>query len=144
MGLSHSSSMRRMDDWERSPKSPNRLPSLLVDRPKPGVRQMELLKQNPELIRFYIRQKFGQDIPVNSKLESYQQGDDQHHKIEKYLKGKSKADGDGVHLAHLYTDDLREREDARFVRASDKTTQPQSETRQRITELLSATGKYKL
>ena len=137
--------MRKADDWERGPKSPSRLPSLLVDRPKPGVRQIELLKKNPEMIRFYIRQKFGHDIPVNSKLESYQQGDDQHHKIEKYLKAKTKEGEDGIHLAHLYNDDLKEREDLRFAGgANDKSKLPKNETKQRIVEMLNMTGKYKL
>jgi hypothetical protein len=74
----------------------NKLPSIGVpERVKNAYKKLETLKQAPDLIRFYIKQKFRDDIPWNSKLESYQTGDDQHHKIEKYLKGSEQRDQRG-------------------------------------------------
>ena len=73
------------------------------------INQLRNLKKNPELIKFYIRQKFGSDIPVNARLESYQQGYiDDHYKVEKYLKGSNQGGMDSSQLCHLYDDYLEE------------------------------------
>lgn len=109
-----------------------------------ATRNLHALKASPELIRFYIRQKFGADIPVNAKLESYQQGDDQHHKIEKYLKGKNREDEDEVFLAHLYDDFMHELDGVRYSDVKiDKSKIPPSQTRTRITDMLNVTNRYK-
>lgn len=72
-------------------------------------KQLENLKKNPELIKFYIRQKFGSDIPINARLENYQQGYiDEHYKVEKYLKGSNDAGMDSSQLCHLYDDFMEE------------------------------------
>ena len=68
------------------------------------------MKKRPDLIRFYIRHKFKDEIPVNAKLKSYQQGDDDHHsKIEKYLEGKEKEENKALRLTSLYDDFLEEK-----------------------------------
>lgn len=122
----------------------SKFPSLVLERPKAGVKQVQELKRGQDLIRFYIKQKFGADIPVNAKLESYQQGDDQHHKIEKYLKGKTKADEDSIYLARLYDDNLNEVPEVKYGDSLvDKSKHVQNETRTRITEMLNVHSRYK-
>ena len=70
------------------------------------LRKLEKLKRQPDLIRFYIRHKFKDEIPVNAKLKSYQTGDDEHYKLEKYLTGKEKEDDGVLKLTTLYDDFL--------------------------------------
>ena len=134
------SSSRRVD----SPRSPTKLPSVFFERQKHGVRNLDTLKKSKDMVRFYIKQKFGADIPVNAKLESYQQGDDQHHKIEKYLKGKGKDGDDPVLLAHLYNDYLQEIDGLKY---SDTIVDPKknmpTEARGRVTEILNVGQRYK-
>lgn len=116
----------------------------MLDRPKLAVKNLEEVKKGKELIRFYIKQKFGADIPFNAKLESYQQGDDQHHKIEKYLKGKSKEDDQGIFLGRLYDDHLTEKPNLRYSDTIvDNSKQLKSETRTKITEMLNVSARYK-
>jgi hypothetical protein len=137
-----STTSKRMDDDNKT--SGSKFPSLVLERPKLAVKNLEELRRGPELIRFYVKQKFGADIPFNAKLESYQQGDDQHHKIEKYLKGKSKVDEQGIFLARLYNDFLEENPDLRYTDTLvDKSKQVKSEARSRITEMLNVNTRYK-
>ena len=117
---------------------------LIQERPRVAIRNLESLKMSPDLIRFYIKQKFGADIPVNEKLESYQQGDNQHHKIEKYLIGKSKEEAEGIYIAHLYDDHLNEVEGAKFVENPHSKKKPmKSATRDKISEKLEAINRGK-
>jgi hypothetical protein len=129
-----SSTLRGEADASRSP---GRFPSLFPDRQKNSVKNLETLKKNKDLIRFYIRQKFGADIPVNVKLESYQQGDDQHHKIEKYLKGKTQEE-EPVMLSHLYNRYLEEKKDATMKRdkKKDQEMQRTMQAKKKITDIL--------
>lgn len=138
-----STTSKRLDEADTK-TSGSKFPSLVLERPKVAVKNLEELRKGQELIRFYIKQKFGADIPFNAKLESYQQGDDQHHKIEKYLKGKSKVDEQGVFLARLYNDFLEENPDIRYSDTLvDKSKQVKSETRSRITDMLNVNARYK-
>ena len=136
----HSSSSKRgtlQASEEVNPPGGTRFPSIIMERPRYAIKNLENLKASPDLIRFYIKQKFGADIPVNAKLESYQQGDNQHHKIEKYLKGKSKEDEDGIYLAHLYDDFLNEIEGVKFTdNPYGKKKVQRSAVRDRISEKL--------
>lgn len=142
-GNTQYSSSRKLDEIDTR-NTGSKFPSLVLERPKAGVKQIQEVKRGPELIRFYIKQKFGADIPVNAKLESYQQGDDQHHKIEKYLKGKTKADEDAIYLARLYDDHLNEVPEIRYGDSLvDKSKHVQNETRSRITEMLNVHARYK-
>lgn len=92
--------------------SGTKYPSLNGTKKNTGSRtlnQLKSLKKNPELIKFYIRQKFGSDIPVNARLESYQQGyTDDHYKVEKYLQGVNDGGGDSSQLCSLYDEFLEE------------------------------------
>jgi hypothetical protein len=44
-----------------------------------------LIRQKSKYSKFYIRQQFGSDRPVNLKKSDLQETGDNHHKIEKYL-----------------------------------------------------------
>ena len=68
------------------------------------------MKDRPDVIRFYIRYKFKDEIPVNSEPKSYQQvGFSDHSKIEKYLQGKEKEENYFLKLSSLYDDFLEEK-----------------------------------
>lgn len=70
---------------------------------------LKRLKNNPELIKFYIRQQIGTDVPVNTKIENFQQGYvDGHYKVEKYLQGGVDSDADISNLCYLYDNHLTE------------------------------------
>lgn len=88
-------------------------PSIYKDRNKAlsmkNAMHLKQIKKSPELIKFYIRQKFGSDIPVNARLENYQQGYiDEHYKVEKYLHGSTDPSEDISNLCYLYDDFLEE------------------------------------
>ena len=144
-GNTYSSSSKQFEklDPNATPSKSIRFPAI-GDRPRIPIKNLEDLKNRPDLIRFYIRQKFGADIPCNAKLESYKQGDDQHHKIEKYLTGKGKSDNDVIMLAYLYDDHLREIDGLKYTDALvAKSNLPRSQTRTRITEILNIDNRYR-
>lgn len=117
----------------------------MPERVKNAYKKLETLKQAPDLIRFYIKQKFRDDIPWNSKLESYQTGDDQHHKIEKYLKGRSKGTNEGINIARLYNDNLEEVDNFKssLKALTNQMMSQKHEQRQKITEMLNVKSKVK-
>lgn len=104
--------MSEMKRDENLRSSGTKYPSINTQKKNTGARtmnQLKSLKKNPELIKFYIRQKFGSDIPVNAQLASYQQGyTDDHYKVEKYLQGTNDGGGDSSQLCHLYDEYLQE------------------------------------
>lgn len=68
-----------------------------------NMEKIKEYKNDKELIKFYVRQKFGTDIPVNVNRETYYKGFvDEHYKVEKYLTGAD-DEVDGIQkLCHLY------------------------------------------
>ena len=76
--------------------------------------KLQRYKDDPDLIKFYIRQQFGSDIPVNAHPVSHQSAHiDEHYKVEKYLKGGVNKDDDNTNLCYLYDDYLEEFPDRR-------------------------------
>ena len=137
-GGTNTSSQKLYDRVEtQTPSRVVRFPSLVMERPRAAIKNLDDLKNKPDLVRFYIRQKFGADIPCNAKLESYQQGDEQHHKIEKYFKGKGQNEDEVIMFAYLYDDNLREIDGIKYTDSLvAKTNLPRTETRTKIKDLL--------
>ena len=74
-----------------------------------NIERIKDYKNDGELIKFFIRQKFGTDIPINTNMETYNKGfTDDHYKVEKYLVGSSDRQDGTSKLCHLYDDYLTE------------------------------------
>lgn len=60
------------------------------------------------ILSFYLRQKFGSDLPVNLKENPFREAGDQHHKIERYLINKKRNKKDMLpKLSDLYDEELK-------------------------------------
>lgn len=69
--------------------------------------------ESDSIVKFYLKQKFGEDKPVNFKFDKAKQGDSsfklkKHEEIEKYLKEKKVDQKDVIpKLTDLYTENLQ-------------------------------------
>lgn len=79
------------------------------ERKKMALRNLQKLKKQPDMIRFYIRHKFKDEMPGNTQTPNYQQGEEDHTKIEKYLEGKKNEDDGVIKLTAFYDDFLEEK-----------------------------------
>lgn len=65
------------------------------------IEQMKQLKNSKGITHFYIKQKIGDDKPINISTKTLQVNHDQHFKVEKYL-AESKKIQDIPSLTTLY------------------------------------------
>lgn len=75
---------------------------------------LKKITNSDKIVKFYLKQKFGEDKPVNYVMDKAQQGDSsyklkKHEEIEKYLQGKKKSKKDIIpQLSELYDQNLCE------------------------------------
>lgn len=80
-----------------------------LDPPKkPTVQSLKLLINSGNISKFYIRQKYGADLPVNLQYDPFRkETPDDHFKIEKFLIAKKKNKFDILpSLTDLYDENL--------------------------------------
>ena len=81
-----------------------------------NMNNLKKIVESDAIVKFYLKQKFGADKPVNYVMDKGQQGDSsvklkKHEEIEKYLKGKKKSKKEIIpQLSELFDKNLQETE----------------------------------
>ena len=81
-----------------------------------NMNNLKKITESDAIVKFYLKQKFGSDKPVNYVMDKAEQGNSsfklkKHEEIEKYLKGKKRSKKDIIpQLSELYDNNLHETE----------------------------------
>jgi len=76
------------------------------------MNNLKKITESDAIVKFYLKQKFGEDKPVNYVMNKAEQGNTsfklkKHEEIEKYLRGKKKSKKDIIpQLSELYDENL--------------------------------------
>ena len=77
-----------------------------------NMNNLKKITESDAIVKFYLKQKFGEDKPVNYVMNKAEQGNTsfklkKHEEIEKYLRGKKKSKKDIIpQLSELYDENL--------------------------------------
>ncbi|KAM3141064.1 hypothetical protein pb186bvf_006865 [Paramecium bursaria] len=101
---------------EESERSP-----LAVQRPKQFYQNKRMIEESKSITQFYIKKKYGSDLPVNFHKSSHNVIGDQHEKIEKFLSVKKKSQHDILPpITQLYDHELNERKAQKLTKAEEE------------------------
>ncbi|KAM3145583.1 hypothetical protein pb186bvf_002357 [Paramecium bursaria] len=92
--------------YQASPRSPQQQH---VTKNEKAIQEIRNIINSKNLTQFYIKKKYGSDLPVNYKAEPYKRQGDNHERIEKILSVKKKSPHDILpSLTELYDDELKQ------------------------------------
>ncbi|CAD8072173.1 unnamed protein product [Paramecium sonneborni] len=120
------------DTVSSSPRSPQ-----VVSKHDRAVHDIKVLIHKQNYTQFYIKKKYGADLPVNYKPEPYKLQGDNHERIEKILSVKKKNPHDILpSLTELYDENLKEQDKGSTQKSESELIQERLKKKQFIIEKL--------